>query len=66
MTKSKAKPKRKRICRHDTPGNLGDKLLFRCRCGNVWIGGEFQGSVPQDQGALSIFGAFLRGPAVPR
>jgi hypothetical protein len=34
--------------------------------GNVWINGQFQGSVAQDQVAAAIFGAFSRGPAVPR
>jgi len=55
-----------KLCRHDTAANHGDSLMFRCRCGNVWIDGQFQGSVPQDQGAAAIFGAFNRGPAVPR
>ena len=51
------------LCPHDKPANWGDSILYRCKCGNVWIGGKFQGSVPQDQGAAAIFGAFSRGPA---
>jgi hypothetical protein len=66
MTKKKpAKPKK--ICQHDTPKNHGgDSIMFRCLCGNVWIGGKFQGAVPPEHSAVSIFGAFSRGPAVPR
>jgi hypothetical protein len=63
------KPKKltRRLCRHDTRKNHGgDSMLFRCRCGNVWVAGQFQGSVPQDQGAAAIFVAFSRGPAVTR
>jgi len=56
--------KRKPICPHDDAKNWGgDSIVFRCKCGNVWISGRFQGSVPQDQGAVAIFGAFSRGPA---
>lgn len=53
----------KRICPHDLKKNTRDAIMFRCACGNVWIGGEFVGSVPKDQVAASIFGAFSRGPA---
>ena len=56
--------KKKRICPHDGKEARSEtSIMFRCRCGNVWIGGEFMGSVPQDQGAAAIFGAFSRGPA---
>ena len=60
--KTKASKKRRRICKHDD-GKHDESLMFRCACGNVWMGGEFQGSVPPDQSAVSIFGAFSRGPA---
>ena len=59
----KAEVKRPALCPHDKPKNWADAALFRCKCGNVWVGGQFQGSVPQDQGAVAIFGAFERGPA---
>jgi len=55
----------KKLCRHDLPKKHAKTILYRCRCGNVWIDGVFQGSIPQDQGAVSIFGAFSRGPARP-
>ena len=52
------------LCPHDKPANWGGgSIMFRCKCGNVWIGGKFQGSMPQNQGAAAIFGAFSRGPA---
>ena len=51
------------LCPHDKPENWEDAIMYRCKCGNVWIEGKFQGSVPQDQSAAAIFGAFSRGPA---
>ncbi len=68
MMKARAKPERKPICPHDKPKNWGGgSIMYRCACGNIWMYGQFQGSVPQEQGALAIFGAFSRGPAsLPR
>ena len=53
------------ICAHER--NVPkDSIMFRCACGNVWMGSKFFGSVPKDQSAVSILGAFSRGPAVNR
>lgn len=55
---------KKRICSHDKPANTRDSILFRCACGNVWMSGTFFGSLPKDQSAASILGAFkLKVPA---
>lgn len=56
----------KRVCKHETAKNIAGAVMYRCACGNVWMGGRFMGSVPQDQSAASIFGAFSAGPAKGR
>ena len=53
---------KKRICIHEKQVDK-QAILWRCACGNVWMNGEFFGSVPQDQGAVAVLGAFSRGPS---
>jgi hypothetical protein len=53
---------KKKICIHEKKMSKSD-ILFRCACGNVWLGGKFFGSIPKDQGAVAILGSFSTDPA---
>jgi hypothetical protein len=50
------KPKAKPICPHDKPQNWRGAIMFRCKCGNVWLGGRFHCSVPKDRSAVAVLG----------
>lgn len=52
------------ICSHEK--NRKGAMLYRCRCGNVWIHGKFFGSLPPEQGALAVWSGFARCPAKER